>query len=179
MHWSEVAEKAVIRADENDCKLSDTDGETEDSDQEASSDLSDGSSDDGLVNPKVGDEDSDEAVIIDPDTMDLQNKNLGPNPRSKSYTLIGLNRIVGLKLSKNLKLFVPAVRYRYESMRKDMTLMKKAKTAAKMKKVLAEHADDPIDDDSDEQEVAASNEWKNVSNAGSKQSSPTRIVSSS
>lgn len=80
-----------------------TDGETEDSDEDPSSELTDGASDDGLKNPRVGDEDSVEEVDIDEENMG--HLNIGKDPSSKSYTMAGINRIVGLKLNSDQKLF--------------------------------------------------------------------------
>lgn len=70
--------------------------------------------------PVVGDEESETEVIIDPDEMDLSQFNLGANPRSKSYTLNGLNRIVGIKLNDNNRLFMPLTRIRFDKEKREL-----------------------------------------------------------
>ena len=92
-----------MQKDEHEAEHELTDGETEDSDEDPSSELTDGASDDGLQNPKVGDEDSVEEVDIDGEKMG--HLNIGKDPSSKSYSISGINRIVGLKLNSDLKLF--------------------------------------------------------------------------
>ena len=97
-----------------------------DSNADASSEETDGRSDDGLYNPRVGDEEHDSDVEIDPTTL-AHLGNLGRDPSSKSYTLSGLNRVVGLKLVAKNEYFVPMTRPHYDAMVKEILDPKKPK----------------------------------------------------